>query len=170
MIQWAPCDGVILIALARRSQMLLGESGCSFCDVCHWIGSAVPESSQPRFQFNIQTALIAMFAFALGLAARNIASGLHPLTLQLVLPSSTTPIAAGDSLIIECDLYPKINRRVRVLADGTIALKHVGVVNVSGQTTTEIEALVQDRYKKYFGDSRYKSIQLFRADSSVPID
>ena len=117
----------------------------------------------------MQSLIIATTAFALGFGARNIASGLHPLAMNLLLPASTSPVNPGEFLIVECGLRPEYGRRVRVLADGTIALKSVGTIDISGQDIAEIEKTVKAAYKKHFKDSTSSSIEVFRGDASQPL-
>jgi protein involved in polysaccharide export with SLBB domain len=127
-------------------------------------------TSKRRFQFSIQTILIATLAFALGFAARNMISGLEPWAVRATLPSSAGPIAPGDWIYIESDMHPEYGRRVRVLSDGTITLKGVGTINVSGQNITQMQDTVRNEYKKHFADSTYRSFELFRADVSEPLN
>ena len=103
--------------------------------------------SNRRFQFNIQTLLIAALAFALGMIARNVASGLRPLAIRATMPTSKTPVQSGDWIAIESTSHPEYNQRVRVLADERISLKGIGSMRVGGQTTTQIEGRVKDRYR-----------------------
>ena len=126
------------------------------------------ETTRPSagFQFKIQTLLIATFAFALGMVAKNIISGLHPFAAQVFIPSSTTKLKAGDWIAIECDKLPELTQRVRVLSDMTVTLKGIGEVHVGGQNIVEAESNIKFHYEQRFsGDSRWKSIEVFRGDS-----
>ena len=120
-----------------------------------------------RFQFSLRMLLAVIFAFALGFAARNLASGLHPLAMQLSLPSSTTPVRPGDSLIVECLVEDSLSRRVTVLADNTITLPYVGTVNVAGQNPDAIARTLTTSYQQYLSNP---TIQVYRADVSEPLD
>jgi protein involved in polysaccharide export with SLBB domain len=119
-----------------------------------------------RFQFSLRTMFVAMIAFAIGFAARNIATGVHPFTMSLFMPSSTTPVVPGDSLIVECMSNPSINRRITVLADETVTLPYVGVVSVSKQDTATIEKTLNTSYRRYI---KQPDIQVYRADASQPL-
>ena len=114
----------------------------------------------------LSTLMLMVFAFALGLAVRNIADGLHPLTMSLSLPKSTSPLRPGDTLLVECLTDPSINRQVTVLADLTISLPLVGEVSVKGDTVKSLEQSLRTKYGKYFATP---VIQVYRADASVPM-
>ena len=122
--------------------------------------------AKPRFQLSLQTLFLLILAFALGFAARNLASGLHPFAMKLVLPSSTTPIVAGDELIIESLTDSTIERRVVVLSDGTIKLPSVGTINVAGQDVASIEKIIATAYAKFYTNP---AIQVYRADATQSI-
>ena len=107
-----------------------------------------------------------ILAFALGFAARNLASGLHPFAMKLVLPSSTTPIAIGDELIVESLTDSSIDRRVVVLSDGTIKLPNAGTIKVAGQDVAAIEKTLAMAYAPFF---KNLGIQVYRADASQSI-
>jgi len=107
-----------------------------------------------------------MTAFSLGFVARNIATGVHPFTISLLLPSSTTPVVPGDTLLVESLADPGIIRRVTVLADGTIDVPHLGIVSVSGQDTLAIKKTLTTSYGRYY---KAPAIQVYRADASQPI-
>ena len=126
------------------------------------------ETARPGsgFQFKIQTLLIATFAFALGMVAKNMVSGLHPFAAQVFVPSSTTKLKAGDWIAIECDKLPELSQRARVLSDMKVTLKGIGEVHVGGQDILQAESNIKWHYEKQFGgDSRWKSIEVFRGDS-----
>ena len=116
-----------------------------------------------RFQFNIQTLLIAALAFALGMIASNIASGLHPFAIRASMPSSTTPVQPGDWIAIESTSHPEYSQRVRVLADDTIAVKGIGTIRVGGQTINQIEGRIKDRYRTLLQESSV--FEVFRGDA-----
>ena len=66
--------------------------------------------SQARrpLQFRLGTFLLVIAAFALGLAARNIADGLYPLAMSLSLPKSNTPLRPGDVLLRPGDVLRSV--------------------------------------------------------------
>ena len=116
-----------------------------------------------RFQFHLQTLLIATLAFALGMIARNIASGLHPLAIRASMPSSTTPVQPGDWIAIESTSHPEYNQRVRVLADDAITVKGIGTLRVRAQTINQIEGRIKDRYRTLLQESSV--FEVFRGDA-----
>jgi protein involved in polysaccharide export with SLBB domain len=124
--------------------------------------------SRRRFpiQFSLKALLLVMFGFALGFGARNLISGLHPLAMRLAPPSSTTPIAPRDSLLVESVVASSLNRRVTVLANGTVSLPFVGTVSVSGQNIAAVEKTLTNSYSRYFSRP---AIQVYRASTSEPL-
>lgn len=121
--------------------------------------------SKSQKQISVRTLFLIVSAFAVGFVSRNLATGLHPFAMQLVLPSSTTPVQTGDTLIVESITDPSINRKVVVLTDGTIKLPHVGSIDVRGQDVTTIEKTLTTSYSKAI---RNPAIQVYRADASQP--
>jgi protein involved in polysaccharide export with SLBB domain len=121
---------------------------------------------KPRFQISLQTMFLLVLAFAIGFTARNLASGLHPFAMRLVLPSSTTPIVIGDELIVESLTDSSIDRRVVVLSDGTIKLPSAGTIKVAGQDVAAIEKTLTTAYASYY---KNPVIQVYRADASQSI-
>lgn len=121
-----------------------------------------------RLQFSLRSLLVFAFAFALGFACRNLASGLHPLTMSLILPSSNSPVQPGDVLLVESSAHPdSINRRVTVLADGVITLPAIGNIPVSGQALPAVEQALTKAYLQFYTNP---GIQVYRADVSAPHD
>jgi len=122
--------------------------------------------SRRLLQFRLGTLLLVIAAFALGLAARNIADGLHPLTMSLSLPKSNTPLRPGDVLLVESSVDKAINRKVTVLADCSVSLPFVGDLSVKGMTLKTLEQRLNKQYSKLY---RSPNIQVFRANVSEPI-
>ncbi|MCA9193330.1 MAG: polysaccharide biosynthesis/export family protein [Planctomycetales bacterium] len=118
--------------------------------------------ARPRWQMSLQTMFLLVFTFALGFVTRNLASGLHPFVMKLVLPSSITPIAPGDELIVESVTDETVKYRVAVLSDGTIRLPHVGTVSVSGQDIDSVQNTLEKAYAKFLAAP---GIQVCRADA-----
>ncbi len=121
--------------------------------------------SKRQKQISVRTLFLIVMAFAIGFVSRNLATGLHPFAMQLVLPSSTTPVQSGDTLIVESITDPSVNRKVVVLADGTIKLPHIGSIDVRGQDVATIEKTWTTSYSKTI---RNPAIQVYRADASQP--
>ena len=122
--------------------------------------------SRRPLQFRLGTLLLVIAAFALGLAARNIADGLLPLTMSLSLPKSNTPLRPGDVLLVESSTDKTINRKVTVLADCSVSLPFVGDLSVKGTALKSFEQLLNKEYSKFL---RSPNIQVFRANVSEPI-
>ena len=120
-----------------------------------------------RIQFSLRTFLVAGVAFTLGFAVRNVVTGLHPLSMKFALPSSTTAVAPGDSLIVECLADGSINRRVTILADSTVHLPAVGTVNLSGMDISAVEKTLNASYAKFY---RVPGIQVYRAEFTEPLN
>ena len=119
-----------------------------------------------QFQFSLRSIFLFAFAFALGFACKNLASGLHPFAMTLVLPSSNSPVQPGDVLLVESMVDPdSINRRVTVLADGIVTLPKIGDVSVAGNSLSVVEKSLTKAYRQYYADP---GIQVYRADASVP--
>ncbi len=116
-----------------------------------------------RFQFNIQTLLIAAFAFALGMVAKDVASGLQRFASRGLRPASTTPVQSGDWLAIESISHPEYNQRVKVLADDTVTIKGIGTINVGGRTPQQVEGQVKLRYRTLLQESSV--FEVFRGDA-----
>jgi len=116
-----------------------------------------------RSQFSLATLFLIAAVFAIGFATRNIVDGMHPFYVGLTLPASTSPVRAGERLGIECFMESRINHEALVLADGTVNLPLVGIVDINGQTTTQIEAVLSKQYSKQFGGSL--TVQVFRIQS-----
>lgn len=123
----------------------------------------MPEPNESKYQFSLRTMFLLVFAFSLGFVARNVADGLHPFSTRLIIPSSTSSIRVGESLSIESPIDPSINRSVTVMADGTIDLPLVGIVNVSGQTTTQLEMALNKSFANWIATP---SIQVYRSEMS----
>ncbi len=127
--------------------------------------------SSSFFRFRIGTCLLMIFSFAIGLSVRNIADGLHPLAMSLLLPKSTTPLRPGDVLRVEFKHLPSFDREVTVLADLTISMPQVGELSVDGQTVSMLEQTLRKKYRPYYlkGPAIASTIQVYRASSSVPL-
>ncbi len=129
------------------------------------------DAAKPRSRINLVTFFVAITAFAAGLSTRNISDGVRALSVQLTVPSSTTPICPGDILLVESPYYPELDRRVTVLRDGTIALKKIGSVDVGGQSIASAESLLNISYSRYLQAplrQRSPKIQIFRDGLSGP--
>lgn len=126
----------------------------------------IMSDTNQRFQFSLRSILLFAFAFALGFACKNLASGLQPFAMSLVLPSSNSPVQPGDVLLVESNVDPGgINRRVTVLADGIVTLPQVGDVSVAGTSLAAVEQSLTKEYQKFYANP---GIQVYRADASVP--
>lgn len=119
-----------------------------------------------RFQFSLRTLFVFIFAFALGFVARNVVTGLQPFAMGLALPSANSPVEPGDVLLVESAGNPDLNRRVTVLADGTVSLPLLGSVAIGGQDTAGVEKTLTGGYAQYFARPQ---IQVYRADVSEPM-
>ncbi|WP_425397516.1 polysaccharide biosynthesis/export family protein [Aeoliella sp.] len=106
--------------------------------------------SKFRFRFSLRTLLIAMVAFVIGFATRNVVEGLRPFAMQFSIPASTTPVAPGETLIVELGGAPDLSRTVTVQADSTIKLPLVGTVDVAEQDVSQVEATLNKEYGKFY--------------------
>jgi len=119
-------------------------------------------------QFNLGTLLLMVAMFALGLVAREFAGQFRPATAPAaVLPASTSPVAAGEVLLIESAVAPELNRRVTVLSDFTISLPLLGDQPVGKATTVRnLEKTLNKKYSSYF---KNPSIEVHREVASEPV-
>lgn len=81
-------------------------------------------------------------------------------------PSSKTPVEPGERLTIESAIDSSINRLVTVMADRTISMPLVGVVDVSGLNVGQIQEILDQEFKKFLKDP---SIFVARESSSMPL-
>ena len=78
--------------------------------------------------------------------------------LFMVVPLKTDGdylLNAGDEVMIEAGNEPEINRGtldkgLTIQPDGTLNLWRVGQVQAAGQSVSQLEALLEERYKKFY--------------------
>jgi protein involved in polysaccharide export with SLBB domain len=63
-------------------------------------------------------------------------------------------ITIGDTVQITDAFNPSINDTQRVDIDGTVVLQEIGAVHVAGQTRSELEAFLTQKYSPYFEELR----------------
>jgi polysaccharide export outer membrane protein len=62
----------------------------------------------------------------------------------------TYQLQVGDSLKVESQIDPNLTRELSILPDGTITLPLLGQVKVSGLTLPETQAIIEQKYKKFY--------------------
>ncbi|MEM7476142.1 MAG: polysaccharide biosynthesis/export family protein [Planctomycetota bacterium] len=122
-------------------------------------------ASEKKFrpQISVATLLLLMAAFSVGFVLRNLVDGIHPFYVGLSVPTSTSPVRAGEVIRIQSWTDDSINCETIVLADSTINLPLVGIVDIQDKTTTQIETVLNKEYAKFL---RAPQIQVFRAATS----
>ena len=118
-----------------------------------------------KVQFSVSTTLLLTMAFALGFVSKNLVSGLRPFAMELVLPSATSPVSAGDYLTIESYSDPSFNRRVKVLSDSTIRLPQIGDLDCSGMSLDDIEKAILKKLGKSTKKANFFHIAVFRSEA-----